>query len=42
VHPEIGPDFATTLRSLLRQDSNVLIIGEIRDRETVARSGIVY
>ncbi len=38
VHPEIGLDFATMLRSLLRQDPNVLMIGEIRDRETAERS----
>ena len=31
-------DFATMLRSLLRQDPNVLMIGEIRDHETAERS----
>ena len=32
--PEIGLDFATVLRSILRQDPNVIMIGEIRDDET--------
>ena len=31
-----GLDFATALRSLLRQDPDVLLLGEIRDRETAA------
>lgn len=31
---EIGLDFATTLRSILRQDPNIIMIGEIRDSET--------
>lgn len=31
---EIGLDFATVLRSILRQDPNVIMIGEIRDSET--------
>ncbi|MDD2181404.1 MAG: GspE/PulE family protein [Bacilli bacterium] len=31
---EIGLDFATSLRSILRQDPNVIMIGEIRDTET--------
>ena len=31
---EIGLDFATTLRSILRQDPNIVMIGEIRDTET--------
>ena len=33
--PEIGLTFATALRSILRQDPNVIMIGEIRDLETV-------
>lgn len=33
--PEIGLSFATALRSILRQDPNVIMIGEIRDYETV-------
>jgi len=36
VQTEIGLDFATSLRALLRQDPNVLMIGEIRDGETAA------
>lgn len=34
VRPEIGLNFARTLRSILRQDPNVILIGEIRDFET--------
>jgi type IV pilus assembly protein PilB len=34
-HPEIGLTFASALRSILRQDPNVIMIGEIRDFETV-------
>jgi type II secretory ATPase GspE/PulE/Tfp pilus assembly ATPase PilB-like protein len=32
VHPEIGFDFADGLRSLVRQDPDVIMIGEIRDK----------
>ncbi|MBI3990841.1 MAG: Flp pilus assembly complex ATPase component TadA [Candidatus Omnitrophica bacterium] len=35
VRPEIGLTFASSLRSILRQDPNVIMIGEIRDYETV-------
>ena len=31
---EIGLNFATALRSILRQDPNIIMIGEIRDTET--------
>ena len=34
VRPAIGLSFATLLRSLLRQDPDVLLVGEIRDLET--------
>ena len=34
VNSEIGMTFATALRSILRQDPNVILIGEIRDSET--------
>lgn len=34
VHPEIGRGFASTLRSFLRQDPDILMVGEIRDIET--------
>ena len=34
VNQEIGLDFATVLRSILRQDPNIILIGEIRDSET--------
>jgi len=32
--PEIGLDFARGLRAILRQDPDVILVGEIRDRET--------
>ena len=32
--PEIGLTFATTLRTMLRQDPDVIMVGEIRDKET--------
>ncbi len=34
VKPEIGFDFASGLRSILRQDPDVIMVGEIRDEET--------
>jgi len=34
IRPEIGLTFASGLRSILRQDPNVIMVGEIRDRET--------
>ena len=34
VNSEIGLNFATVLRSILRQDPNIILIGEIRDSET--------
>ena len=34
IRPEIGLTFASGLRSVLRQDPNIIMIGEIRDRET--------
>jgi type IV pilus assembly protein PilB len=34
VKPEIGYTFASGLRSILRQDPNVIMVGEIRDNET--------
>ena len=34
IMPEIGYTFATGLRSILRQDPNIILVGEIRDRET--------
>jgi type IV pilus assembly protein PilB len=35
VKPEIGLDFAKCLRAILRQDPDIILIGEIRDKETV-------
>ncbi|MEM0333126.1 MAG: ATPase, T2SS/T4P/T4SS family [Candidatus Aenigmatarchaeota archaeon] len=34
VKPDIGLSFANTLRSILRHDPDIIMIGEIRDRET--------
>jgi type II secretory ATPase GspE/PulE/Tfp pilus assembly ATPase PilB-like protein len=34
VHEQIGLSFATILRNILRQDPDIIMIGEIRDRET--------
>ena len=36
VKPEIGYTFASGLRSLLRQDPDILMVGEIRDEETAS------
>ncbi|WNG59364.1 type II/IV secretion system protein [Archangium gephyra] len=34
VQPKVGLDFANALRSILRQDPDVIMVGEIRDSET--------
>lgn len=34
VNPDVGLTFATGLRSILRQDPDVVLVGEIRDAET--------
>jgi MSHA biogenesis protein MshE len=34
VNPKIGLDFARVLRSTLRQDPDIILVGEIRDAET--------
>ena len=34
VFPEIGYTFASGLRSILRQDPDIIMVGEIRDKET--------
>lgn len=34
INPDIGLTFAAGLRSILRQDPNVVMVGEIRDKET--------
>jgi type II secretory ATPase GspE/PulE/Tfp pilus assembly ATPase PilB-like protein len=36
VRPKIGFDFARAMRSFLRADPDVIMVGEMRDRETVA------
>lgn len=35
VSPKIGMTFASALRSLLRQDPDIIMVGEIRDKETL-------
>ncbi len=34
INPKIGLDFALVLRTILRQDPDVIMVGEIRDKET--------
>jgi len=34
INPVVGLTFATGLRSFLRQDPNIILVGEIRDKET--------
>ena len=36
VRPEIGYEFATGLRHIMRQDPDIIMVGEIRDKETAA------
>jgi type IV pilus assembly protein PilB len=36
VNPDVGLTFATGLRSILRQDPDVVMVGEIRDKETAS------
>lgn len=36
VNPEVGLTFASGLRSILRQDPNIIMVGEIRDEETAS------
>lgn len=36
VHPEIGYDFASGLRQILRQDPDIIMVGEMRDNETAS------
>jgi len=36
VNPQIGMTFAAGLRALLRQDPNIIMVGEIRDNETAS------
>jgi len=38
IRPKIGFSFANGLRSLLRQDPNIIMVGEIRDEETAELS----
>ncbi len=35
VHPDIGFDFSSGLRTALRQDPDIIMVGEIRDQETI-------
>ena len=36
VNPKIGLDFAAAMRSFLRADPDVIMVGEMRDRETAS------
>jgi len=36
VHKDIGLDFARVLRAFLRQDPDIILVGETRDKETAA------
>jgi type IV pilus assembly protein PilB len=36
IHSDIGVDYAAVLRTVLRQDPDKILVGEIRDRETAA------
>ncbi len=38
VHPRIGITFASALRTILRQDPDVVMVGEVRDAETAANA----
>lgn len=38
VMPQIGLDFASSLRTILRQDPDIIMVGEIRDRETATNA----
>jgi type IV pilus assembly protein PilB len=38
INPQAGITFATGLRALLRQDPNIIMVGEIRDKETAGIS----
>ncbi len=38
IYPKVGLTFATGLRSLLRQDPDIIMVGEIRDKETLEMS----
>ncbi len=35
MHPDIGYTFASGLRTALRQDPDIIMVGEIRDKETI-------
>lgn len=38
IRPQVGFSFANGLRSLLRQDPNIIMVGEVRDEETAELS----
>ncbi|MDH4226993.1 MAG: GspE/PulE family protein [Deltaproteobacteria bacterium] len=38
VQPLIGVDFASSLRTILRQDPDIIMVGEIRDKETATNA----
>ncbi len=38
VHPQIGITFASALRTILRQDPDIIMVGEVRDSETAGNA----
>ncbi|MBN2494155.1 MAG: Flp pilus assembly complex ATPase component TadA [Deltaproteobacteria bacterium] len=38
VNPQIGITFASSLRTILRQDPDIIMVGEVRDAETAANA----
>ena len=38
VQPQVGVDFANALRTILRQDPDIIMVGEIRDRDTASNA----
>ena len=38
IQPQIGIDFANSLRTILRQDPDIIMVGEVRDKETASNA----
>lgn len=38
IQPQIGVDFAGSLRTILRQDPDIIMVGEIRDKDTATNA----
>ena len=41
INDQVGLTFAATLRSFLRQDPNIILVGEIRDLETAEIADLI-